>query len=86
MTKEIVLKLITQEDESGQKQVHTECETDDLEALSLALISTESLREVTLLSSGYIIASSSNPTAVAEGLVEFTNQVLKEGGLAPVCL
>ena len=78
MQTKINITLVTESDENGKKQVYAEYDHNDLEALSLALISTEDLREVALLAGAYIIATSINPQSTANNLIEMTNDILKE--------
>lgn len=76
---EIKIKLITETDEEGNKTVYAEFNPAQLEELSLSLISTERLRETSLLSSAYIIATSVNPEDTAKSLMDMANDILKEG-------
>lgn len=78
METKINITLITQTNDDGKKEIFAEYNPDDLEALSLALISTENLREAALLAGAYIIATSVNPQNTANELVLMANDILKE--------
>lgn len=77
MNVDINIKLRSFENQ-GCKEVLADFNPEQLEALALALISTEELRETSLLASAYIIATSVNPLDTAKSIMQLANKILEE--------
>lgn len=73
MEQTITIKVTTE-----KTSISVTYEPDEIKALGLALIGDEPLRETALLASAYIIATSPEPSAVANGLLEMVNDIIKE--------
>ena len=79
----INIKLTTREGRNG-KEILADFNPEQLEALALALISTEELRETSLLASSYIIATSVNPQETSESVKNMVNKILEENNDKPI--
>lgn len=77
----IKVMLSSETDEDGNDMISSNLIDDNAEqfkALSLALLGNESLREMTLLTSAYIIATSDKPQEIASSIIELANDIMKE--------
>ena len=57
---------------------------EQLEAVALALVSTEELREASLLASSYIIATSVNPREISDSVISLANKIMEENNVKPI--